>query len=73
VDTAQASCNWILYPFSKKSQIEGDLEENKNEGESSSNSPEKKEAILEMSDIYNSVKSIPQEMKKFNMAFVGKK
>lgn len=71
VDTAQASCNWLLYPFSKKSQEEGDLEENKNETESSS--PMKKEAAIEITDIYNGVKSIPQEMKKFNMAFVGKK
>lgn len=71
VDTAQASCNWLLYPFSKKSQEEGDLEENKNETESSS--PMKKEAAIEITDIYNGVKSIPQEMKKFNMAFVGKR
>ena len=76
VDTAQASCNWLLYPFSKKSQEEegGDLEENKNDTESSSNnSPIKKEAAIEITDIYNGVKSIPQEFKKFNMAFVGKK
>lgn len=71
VDTAQASCNWLLYPFSKKSQEEGDLEENKNDAESSS--PMKKEAAIEITDIYNGVKSIPQEMKKFNMAFVGKR
>ena len=64
VDTAQASCNWLLYPFSKKSQVEGDLEEN-------SQTPEKES--MEMSDIYSTVKSIPQEFKKFNMAFVGKK
>ena len=64
VDTAQASCNWILYPFSKKSQIEGDLEEN-------TQTPEKEG--MEISDIYSTVKSIPQEFKKFNMAFVGKK
>ena len=74
VDTAQASCNWLLYPFSKKSQEEGDLEENKNDTESSSNNiPIKKEAAIEITDIYNGVKSIPQEFKKFNMAFVGKK
>ena len=71
VDTAQVSCNWLLYPFSKKSQEEGDLEENKNDTESSS--PIKKEAAIEITDIYNGVKSIPQEFKKFNMAFVGKK
>ena len=64
VDTAQASCNWLLYPFSKKSQTEGDLEEN-------TQTPEKEN--MEMSDIYSTVKSIPQEFKKFNMAFVGKK
>ena len=34
---------------------------------------ENEKESMEMSDIYSTVKSIPQEFKKFNMAFVGKK